>query len=125
MPEVEDRYDAFEAVLRIDHGEHLDVLLVDQLQRLRAGGVGVHRHEVAGHHFVEAGGHVSDEGREAHAEVIEHRIDTGVRVAAAGGLIAFPAGARLEVGVGDGRADRVGVGIAVTEDSYGIGHGVR
>ena len=75
------------------------------------------------HQVAHPGPDVAQVDRERLAEAAEDRVDPGVRVAAARRHMAPLAAGLLVGGVGDRRADRVGVGVAVADDVGGVGGG--
>ena len=100
---------------------------VEQVERLGARGPGVHRDDVAHHQVTHARRNVAEKKRQRLAETGEDGINAGVRVAAAGGDMAALAAHLLVGGVGDGRADGVGIGVLVADDVGGgrLGRGTH
>lgn len=99
-----------------EHGEHADVALLHHAEDFGHGGGGRNAHHVAGHHVADLRRDIRHETRRGHAEGLEHEVDAVVGVAAARGHGVGQAGAALEFRVADGRADGVGVGIAMADD---------
>jgi len=94
---------------------------VEELERAGARVVDAHLERVAVHDVLDARDDVAHEFGEGGAEAAEDRVDARVGIAAAGGLEAGLAGGFLEGGVGEGGADRVGVGVLVADDVRRLG----
>ena len=120
--ELEDGDGADEAVVGLDDGEGADVVMIDELEGFGAGGLRADLHDIGGHDVAHARGDVAQVKRERQVETGKDGVDTGVGVAAAGGNAGGVAVPVLVVGVADGGADRIGVGIAVADDVGGRGH---
>ena len=99
-------------------------MAVDEFERLGARGLRRNRDDVGDHEIAHAGGDVAHIGGQGLLKAREDGVDAGVGVAAARGDVALFALGGLVGGVGDGRADRVRVGIFVADDVGGVGGGL-
>ena len=94
---------------------------VEELKCAGAGVVDADLERVAVHDVFDARDDVADEFGERGAEAVQNRVNARVGVTATGGFEAGLARSFLEGGVGEGRADRVGIGILVPDDVCRLG----
>ena len=122
LAQLEEGEQAAAGAILVEHGQHADVAVVHDAQRLGDGRGGGDRDDIGLHHVADFGGHVRDEARRRDEERLENEINAVVGVATPRGLDVAHAGAALELGVADGRANGVRVRIAVA-DNENITHG--
>ena len=116
LAQLEQREQSATTPVRVQHGQHTDVMLVHQAQRGGGGRVRLHAKNFGLHYIAHLGRNIGNEARRGHAESFQHKINALVGVAAARGHGFRHAGAPLEFRIADGRADRVRVRIAVADD---------
>ncbi len=114
--EVEHRKHAHDPPVGIDHGDRPQVSLPHPLVRVVEGVAEARRHHLSTADVLDLGPHVHDDPRRLHAGPLEHERGSLVRRTAAGRDGVGSRRAPQEVGVGDRRADGVGVGVAMPED---------
>ncbi len=100
----------------IQHGKDADVALIHHPERIGDGGGGRHANHLRDHDITDLGRDIRHKSRRRHAESLEHEVDAVVGVAAARRDGAGQTGTSLEFCIAEGRADRVGIGIPVSND---------
>ena len=121
--ELEDRECTDNVVILVGDGEGADVVLVDELEGLGAGGLWADLEHSAVHDVAQPRRDIAQVEGQRLVEAREDGVDAGVGVAATGRHAGGVAAPHLVIGVGDGGTDGVGIGIAVADDVGWRGHG--
>ena len=109
--------EAEQVVVAVGDGERVALGVAHDVPRLEEAGLGVDAGLLLDLGVLDLRGHGGDQRRLREAEVLEREGGLAVDGAGAAGLVdGGVAGLVLEVGVGDRRADAVGVGVEVAND---------
>jgi hypothetical protein len=113
---LENRHQATAHPFRVKHGQSTHVFLFHYTQRFDQGRARPETDELALHHVSNLRRHIRDKLRRRDAEGAEHEINSVIRIATAGRHRLGRPGAPFELGVADGRADRVRIRITMADD---------